>query len=432
MQRRRQPVFKAAASSYSWTPSTRRPPQTSGGPTYQGCERPSLAGRTSPLPFHAADTYLDVIDDGTERARYVATTHPGFAGRELEATQRYFNHYQLEAPRIPLLVPEFTLPLFLRMYCESVQGLGQAAPQGHEGRIAIFQRYLEVKIKRVGQRLRPNSASSHEVASAAQKANGVIDALARRICYHWQRSGLTRTCGGTRSMPRSTAMRDDATVVLGALQNEGVLSRELLYLGRDLTEDGVRIVFQAFADFLILRRRIDRSSSPLEDDGLRSWLEHDASWGIGEAAALLLPERYHVELPDYLGYTDEDHLYDGEDLELRQLRGRARIACEAVVRMLPYRDSTSLDDRSRKLLNRALGFLGWSDVFGVLFQMAPQPDNFMNGELLHRHLAGIPMPERDAHFGFATYRARSGRTAAQSRRSHAGQATVPTGSTTGV
>ena len=68
---------------------------------------------------------------------------PGFAEREVEATQKYFAHYRLPAPRIPLLTPEFTLPLFLRLYCESLARSGaDPVPDGHQGRVAIFERYL--------------------------------------------------------------------------------------------------------------------------------------------------------------------------------------------------------------------------------------------------------------------------------------------------
>ena len=54
--------------------------------------------------------------------------HPGFDGRELEATERIFDFFKLEQPRIPLLTVEFTNPLFLILYCESLEGMGLSAP----------------------------------------------------------------------------------------------------------------------------------------------------------------------------------------------------------------------------------------------------------------------------------------------------------------
>src|SRR5439155_22125976 len=105
-------------------------------------------------------------------------THPGFRGRETEATQRYFAHYGLEAPRIPLLVPEFTTQLFLRLYCESLRDADPpVAPTGHEGRITIFERYLEAKIRRAARHAGSSAATSYELDHTAARIRAVLDAL---------------------------------------------------------------------------------------------------------------------------------------------------------------------------------------------------------------------------------------------------------------
>ena len=93
----------------------------------------------------------------------------------------------------------------------------------------------------------------------------------------------------------------DATRMLGLLQEEGVLTREQLYLGDGKHDEGVRIVFQAFADFLLLKRRLARSDDPLTDPAVKTWLTEECSWGVIEAATVLFPEVYGVELPDLLG-----------------------------------------------------------------------------------------------------------------------------------
>jgi hypothetical protein len=43
------------------------------------------------------------------------------------------------------------------------------------------------------------------------------------------------------------------------------------------------------------------------------------------------------------------------------------------------------------------------DFYRVLFTMAPQPGNRLNGHGLHRYLLRAGMPGRDSDFGFATY-----------------------------
>ena len=67
------------------------------------------------------------------------------------------------------------------------------------------------------------------------------------------------------------ALDDDgpkATRTLGLLQEEGILIRERLYTGDGETGEVLRIVFQAFSDFLLLKRRLARSADPLRDPAL--------------------------------------------------------------------------------------------------------------------------------------------------------------------
>ena len=44
------------------------------------------------------------------------------------------------------------------------------------------------------------------------------------------------------------------------------------------------------------------------------------------------------------------------------------------------------------------------EFYRVLFMLAPQPGNRLNGDGLHRYLLQARMPQRDSDFGFATYR----------------------------
>lgn len=355
------------------------------------------------LAVSCRDTYRDLVLEGNEGTHYVRRTHPGFAEREVEATQRYFAHYGLEAPKIPLLTPEFTLPLFLRLYCESLsQADPDSIPTGHQGRIAIFERYLDAKISTIARRLRPAATSSYELEAAKTQVRGALDALLDE---------LSRL--GRESMSASAADRvvrsslegsgADSTRLLGLLQEEGVLTRERLYLGGGTTDEGVRIVFQAFADFLLLKRRLALSDEPLNDEAVKSWLAEDCSWGINEAATILIPEVYGVELPDLLGIEMTDEPDWNGDRTAWDQHQRARQLYWSLVKTLPYRDSRAISQRTIDLLNDAQLYLSRTELYGVLFALAPQPGNRLNGEGLHRYLLRIKMPERDSDFGFAMY-----------------------------
>lgn len=355
------------------------------------------------LVVSCRDTYRELVLEGAEGSHYVRRSHPGFAEREVEAMQKYFAHYKLPAPKIPLLTPEFTLPLFLRLYCESLsQTETDPIPDGHQGRIAIFERYLAVKIATIARRFRPTATSSYELHAAQSQVRRVLDGLLDEL----SRIGRESMESGTAEAVARTALGDagaDATRMLGLLQEEGVLTREQLYLEHGRYGEGVRIVFQAFADFLLLKRRLARSDDPLHDPALKTWLAEECSWGVIEAATILFPEVYGVELPDFLGVTLDAQPKQDADAKERERHYRAHQLYSSLFANLPYRDSQAISQRTIELLNLAQRYVPREVFYEVLFTLAPQPGNRLNGDGLHRYLLKARMPERDSDFGFATY-----------------------------
>uniref|UniRef100_UPI000A605C50 ATP-binding protein n=1 Tax=Nocardia mikamii TaxID=508464 RepID=UPI000A605C50 len=353
------------------------------------------------LAVSCRDTYREVVCDDIESSRYVNQQHPGFAEREVEAAQRYFDHYHLEAPKIPLLTPEFTLPLFLRLYCESLASTDSPPPlAGHQGRIEIFERYLNAKVSTVSRRLRPTATSGYELSSARSQVIQVLDAILDELSRVGQEAmSLAAVEPVVRAVVQESS--DDPIRILGLLQEEGVLTREKMYLGDGNFEEGIRIVFQAFSDFLLLKRRVALSADPLHDLQLREWLGSECSFGIREAATVFFPEEYKVELPDLLGLQmrsdpDDDDADDGIDW-------RVRWVYSTLVETLPYRRSEAITQRTIDLLNDAQLCITRAELYRALFILAPQPGNRLNAFGLHKYLTDRRMPERDSDFGIATY-----------------------------
>jgi hypothetical protein len=355
------------------------------------------------LVVSCRNTYRDLVLDGAEGAHFRQRTHPGFADREVEATHAYFAHYGLQAPKIPLLTPEFTLPLFLRMYCES---LGQAGAtvshEGHQGRLTIFERYLAVKTTTVARRLTPAATSGYELDAMRAQVKSVLDALLDEMA---RQGGEALSTAVAETVVRQALDGSELSTVrvLGLLQEEGILTRERLSFGGSTYREGVRVVFQAFADFLLLKRRLAATADPLHDQALAEWLADECSWGIGEAATVLFPEVHGIELPDLLGITLRQPSPRRADRAGWKKHDRIQQLSRSLVQMLPYRASAAVTERTVELLNDAMPVLSDTDVYRTLFTLAPQPGNRLNAERLHRHLARLRMPIRDSSFGFATY-----------------------------
>lgn len=367
-------------------------------PGYWADQLPALLAEFADRPLLAVlvscrDTYLDYVDPDNRRAGF-EHVHPGFAGREFEATQKYFSHFGLEAPRIPLLLPEFTIPLFLLTYCKGLHDAGLTGPPpGHEGRTEIFERFLKVNLARVRAKLCLSPGSN--------KARAALDALldemgaTGRESVEWQRAEQLTTD----QVPERTVWPDTA---LGTLLSQGLLSDEMVHDGEQYVRS-VRVTYQAFSDFMILERRLAGATAGSPPDrAFAEWL-WAASWGIQEAAAVVLPERHAIELPDLLEPVIRgDHRPDSlEGRDADYLMGNLD---QKTVRSLPYRSAEAITNRSIELLNRhARTRSGQKDALDAFLLCAPQPDSPLNADELHRWLTQFSMPRRDATFGIPLY-----------------------------
>ncbi|MDQ1215822.1 hypothetical protein [Microbacterium arborescens] len=355
------------------------------------------------LVVSCRDTYVELVADEEERRHYVAQVHPGFTGREYEAAAKYFAHHGLEAPRFPILTPEFTLPLFLRVFCEAMKDAGVTEAR-HESRTRVFERYLASKRKRVARKALDGIATDFELRTEMQLVSNVLDSLVGRLADTGRErldvSEALGIIGETLGDGRRAATR-----LLGILQDEGVLTRERVWDGEHAATEAVRVVFQAFSDFLILRHRLQRSEDPLADDEFLGWLRDEASLGVLDAAAVTLPERFGRELTDVLGVdmaTLQKQYRAARGPDRRAFR-RGTGAVESFLRSIPHRSTESVTERTIEVLNEARRFISARSFFRTMFLVAPQPDNLLNAERLHAMLARIPMASRDRFFGFATY-----------------------------
>lgn len=345
------------------------------------------------LGISVRSSYVDLIASPATDA-LPTIEHPGFDGYEDDAAHRYFAAFGLEQPRVPLLLPEFTNPLFLLLYCETVRTSGATAPEiGHAHISEIFDRYLQIKNKKICRALRldpslnPVGAAIDSFAEAAvdsprewlpqEEGRRLIDAQAPHL-HHWPET------------------------LFGQLLAEGILTSDAAYRTNDAGEwervPSVQITFQRFADYRIANAMLAKCETESE---LRSMLEVgepmraqllNARAGIIEALAVLLPERFGVELMDAASWGLRD--------------ARARRWHAATVESVSARRDDAVTDRTAELLGRAMGHsrdLAESAVESLL-SVAARPEHPLNAERLHGWLMRQPMPVRDSVWSTMTYR----------------------------
>ena len=343
-------------------------------------------------------TYIEQIDPDKRRTvDFILRCHPGFAGRELEAAQLYFRHYGLEVPRHPLLIPEFTNPLFLQLYCESYQD-SPGAQHEYESRIAVFDRLIDSCTAKVARQL-TETGSSTEISfikvDTKSVINSVLDAMGDRGD---DRLTLQDSRDATSS---SVVSQERVDILLDRLEAEGIFNTGEMWISGSW-QLGLRLTFQAFGDYLILKRRLDRcaSTTPISKDGaFASWLLK-ASWGIQEAAAVILPELYRVELRDYL----ESAVREISD-DTRKVEQRCDYFDVLTLNTLAYRTAGSITSRTVDAVNRnrqhSETYL--ENFYSKMCMVAALPNHPLNSLYIHNHLASMSMAERDATFGIAVY-----------------------------
>lgn len=342
------------------------------------------------LGFSVRSTFLRVVLPAEELGGFARADHPGFEGRELEATEQFFDHYGLEHPRVPLLTPEFTNPLFLRLYCEGLEGLGVTAPAADEAHVSeVFARYLEWKASRIEQTL---ALDPH-----GQAVTRALDAFGEAV-----------TEAGREQLPRQqTAALIDALApgktdwpktLFGQLLSEGLLAADVAYdFDSGDYQPTIRFEFQRFADFRIAASLIEEHASaaalkraltsgkPLRD----TLLNAPTNWI--EALSVLVPERFGVELLDAASWRLGD--------------ARRHSWKRAQMRSLITRRTDAVSDRAVELARKsARDSRGLNELFlDLLLTVAPVPNHPLNSEYLHRVLLTRAMPDRDASWGIATF-----------------------------
>ena len=317
--------------------------------------------------------------------------HRGFEGRELEAAEKFFDFYGLEQPRIPLLIPEFTNPLFLKLYCESLKGLGLSAPQVGAVHVSdIFQWYVELKSSRIVSQLRLDPAT--------RPVQSAIDSLSRELANQ-NRESLPRALSAQIVDQYAPGLHSWPDTMLGALLSEGVLTADIAWHGTSgQLVQVVRFTYQRFGDYRVgsiflqpLNRDLTTLSEALAIDKPLHVQLLEAPAGWIEALAVLIPEQFNVELLDAAQW---------------QLDSRTRYVWDrAFVRSISVRRPDAVTKRSRALLSqvesrtRELSEL----VLETLLEVAPLPQHPLNADTLHRTLMSWSMATRDAIWSTYTY-----------------------------
>ncbi len=348
---------------------------------------------------------LLIPDVVKEKKQATRITHYGFANHEYEASKLFFDNYKIKQPSIPLLHPEFSNPLFLKLFCEGLHKKGlHEIPDGYEGISTIINFFLETINDKVSDKHNQPRKLQIVQKVVRQIAERVVDTNNSYIKFDDAFSFVI-------DMKETKAVTDKSQFFQDLI-SEGLLTQNVYWDREGNHFEGVYISYERFSDHLIASHLLAKflnkknpKKSFSEDTKFAKTIkviaakigvtvepkklfeilktENEANYnrGIIEALSIQLPEQTNLEL-----YEAAEHA--------REFQPVAAAFIESII----WRKKETLSDKLKDYINEVvIGNFDYQDYFiNTILLVTSHPQNYFNSDFLHNHLWRFSMADRDA------------------------------------
>lgn len=330
------------------------------------------------LVLSIRNSYLNLIvsKEVFENNLAIPITHSGFQGVEYNASQLFFKNYNIVQPSIPLLHPEFSNPLFLKLFCDGLNKKGLTTiPDGYEGITNIIKFFIEgVETKLV---------KKYANIKNLKLIDKVIKALINEMVNN-QTIAYDEAYGIVEEVVSKFRLE---TGLLDDLISEGLLAKNIFYSNREHSE-GIYFAYERFEDHLKVKFLFDTyldKDNPKESfskEPLCNYFEEREVYsyvGIIEAMSIQLPEICNVELIDMVSQNE--------------------ILVDSFLKSLLWRKAESISPNViERLIKNIETERFQEDIFKTLFSVTSNPKHPLNANLLHEYLSKFSMRDRDVFF----------------------------------
>ena len=314
-------------------------------------------------------TYLDLLP---EKLKIFKLEHKGFEGIEFEAGIQFFTYYGLELPSVPLLQPEFSNPLFLKLTCESLKDAGLSRfPENRFSFSEIVDYFLASKEKKIAFELNCN-VNKQLVRKAISQIIAKMQEDRKRS-LSWE--DAEKVC--TNLWPYQERSRS----LLEALIRESLLRED-----REAGDNVVLFSFERLGDFLLAQKlleqviNIEELKKAFEPSGLLYFIIQSLSENMGllEALAVLIPEKFDAELSDVV----EKSLID--------------LIIPVVIESIRWRKPSSITEGTKQIVKQALSNREiFVQTMDVIFSKSVYPKHPLNANWFHQFTLRDSMSFRD-------------------------------------
>lgn len=311
--------------------------------------------------------------------------HSGFSGQEYNASKLFFDNYQIKQPSIPLLHPEFSNPLFLKLFCEGLfkKGLHEI-PDGYEGISSILNFYLDVVNEKISDK--------YYYPRKLFLVHKVLKKIAERIAEtnnsylsYEDAFSFIENLEEARSILNKSQFFQD-------LISEGLLTENVYWDKGDNPIEGIYIAYERFSDHLIasylLEKYLDKGNPKETFSDRNNKLGCVLSDRYSTYHNKGLIEALSIQLPEKIG------------LELYEVAEHAKAfgpVISGFIESIIWRKKETLSDKQISYINATIGGSEYEIYFiDTILLVTSNSGHYFNSDFLHNVLSPLSMANRDA------------------------------------
>jgi len=386
--------------------------ETTNGETMWKSQIEGLISQILKFPFlglavTVRTTYYDYLLP--KKISFISTVikHEAFKGNEYKALKMFCSFYGLEQPNFPILSPEFSNPLFLKLCCLGIKNSGQKKfPSGFNGISEVFDFYVNSIYSKISHK-REYRLQTNIVWDAIHVFSKECVNIAERVISIENAVELFRV-----NFPTTPNLLLD-------LVEEGLFIKNIKKYYRDEDaqhkEDNVEIVYFAYerlGDFLIANfeledyKTIDNLKLAFRKEGkfgkiVRNYYD---GRGILEALSVIVPEKYSLELFELYQWLFDDFFapLEKNSEEVAHKKYQLQYDCKNIndllLDSLKWRKVDSIDNEKITKHFRSREFqilLNYDYFLNTIIELSCIENHILNSDRLFKIMSRSKMSERD-------------------------------------
>lgn len=368
------------------------------------------------ITFSIRDTYWEyILPKGIEQKINIID-HEGFKGNEYEALKKFCEYFKLEQPNFPIMSPEFTNPLFLKLCCIGIKNSdNKTFPSGFNGVYSIFENY----IYSIYSRLSHKTKYKHRRNIINESINVFITECIKKNVTNLEISEALLLF--EENFPKIDSLLID-------LIEEGLFIKSIINNRNygNYNKDTVEIIYISYeklSDYLRAKLELDEFTNNKDllnafqsTNKLGSYIKKSGYvyYGILEAFSVILPEKYNIELTEVYSWVFEKYFEFSESIsdsvynyELEELKNDCIYINNLFLKSLKWRNIESINNDKITNYFQSKNFqvsIDYEEYLGIILELSSTTNHPMNSDRLHRILSSSKMSQRDSFFQKIMYR----------------------------